>query len=360
MTRPVEFALLGHQDTWSKILDMVNALRDPCRGALDMETVQSIASWIPARTVARLAVTSYPDAREVRGIYVETFITPDDLRRRALRRSVEKVREGLECALREGARVASLGGFTSIVLEGRPPPGLPAPLAVTTGNALTAAYIVKGVERASRLLGVPLESSRVLIIGSTGDLGSACATYLGPRVRRLLLMARNVRRLMAQEQTLRVRGINAQAAGVRASLRDADVVICVAGLVAPAFDLSDCSPGALICDAGYPKNTRSQGIAPGRHVFWGGLGVVRGTIHSEASRLERFYRFPVSHVAHGCMLEGALLALSGRYQSYSRGRGNITPERIDEVWELAQRHGFALAPFFNEDGPWPVQWEDTA
>jgi hypothetical protein len=45
-----------------------------------------------------------------------------------------------------------------------------------------------------------------------------------------------------------------------------------------------------------------------------------------------------------------LLALEGRFESYSRGRGNISPSRVDEIWALAEKHGFALAPFFNDEG----------
>ena len=45
-----------------------------------------------------------------------------------------------------------------------------------------------------------------------------------------------------------------------------------------------------------------------------------------------------------------LLALEGRSESYSRGRGDISPARVDEIWDLAEKHGFTLAPFFNARG----------
>jgi len=45
-----------------------------------------------------------------------------------------------------------------------------------------------------------------------------------------------------------------------------------------------------------------------------------------------------------------LLALEGRSESYSIGRGNISPGQVDEIWALAGKHGFALAPFFNDQG----------
>ena len=44
------------------------------------------------------------------------------------------------------------------------------------------------------------------------------------------------------------------------------------------------------------------------------------------------------------LLEGALLSLAGRYEPFSRGRGLITPEKIEEIWALAQEHGIVTAP----------------
>jgi len=267
------------------------------------------------------------------------------------------VRDGIRCAAREGARIAALGGFTSIVLEGRlgSVPGCEA-LALTTGNTLAVAYIVKGLEEAARRLGIPLDRSAVLVAGATGDVGSGCTAYLAPRVGRLLLVARNEDRLRRYAETLRRSGVDVTTAtDARVLLSAAHVVVTAASLAAPVFRLDDCRPGALVCDAGYPKNLIHQpGGTDGRRVFWGGLGTVRGGWRSDSALLEAFYNFPAPSVSHGCLLEGILLALEQRYEPFSQGRGNITPQRIEEIWAIAQRHGFVLAPFFNADGLWPA------
>jgi fatty aldehyde-generating acyl-ACP reductase len=57
----------------------------------------------------------------------------------------------------------------------------------------------------------------------------------------------------------------------------------------------------------------------------------------------------------GCLLEGMVLAMEGRRDSFSKGRGQITPEKIEEIWEMALRHGFPLAPFFYGSDYWDVQ-----
>jgi hypothetical protein len=46
-----------------------------------------------------------------------------------------------------------------------------------------------------------------------------------------------------------------------------------------------------------------------------------------------------------------VLALDGRFEAFSQGRGFITPERVQEIETIATRHGIQLAPLYNADGP---------
>ena len=346
-----EFALIGHQENWPQIAEIVRGLRPLGSAELPLDEIRSIVPWIPPRTVSRVRVESYPRQREAAGVYIDTFITPDELASGTLRPLLAKVHAAADVAAREGARIASLGGFTSIVLE-RALGALRQPLAFTTGNTLTAALLVHGITAAAAKIGITLAEADVVIVGGTGDIGSGCARWLAPRVGRLQLAARHHGRLAADVDRLRVTGHNVTAVtDLNASIGRADVVLAVASMAAPSVDAGIAPSGALLCDAGYPKNLIVAGREP-RHIFWGGMGVARGGIRSDDGMLERFYRFPVTNVGHGCMLEALLLALAQRYEPFSTGRGNITPARIDEIWRLAQEHGFALAPFFNGSGLW--------
>jgi hypothetical protein len=44
------------------------------------------------------------------------------------------------------------------------------------------------------------------------------------------------------------------------------------------------------------------------------------------------------------------LALEHRFEPFSRGRGFITPERVEEIEQMADRHGIYLAPLHNSAG----------
>jgi fatty aldehyde-generating acyl-ACP reductase len=344
------FALIGHLDSWEKTAAVVQSLRGTERHPISARDVREIVPFLPPRTVCRVTVFSR-NGSSAHGVYVDAFLSPDRLDEGSAREKIHRIREAASYARREGALVAALGGFSSIVLEGKVDL-LPNhdEVAFTTGNTLTVAYIVKAIERASALAGRPLRSQRILILGASGDVGSGCARYLVPRAGRLMLCARNPHRLRRLQ-----RSIAGSAAATSIStepedfLREADFVIAAASLTSPRFSLRSVRPDAIVCDAGYPRNILSDGN-PEPVVFFGGMGQVLGGLQLDPDLISVLAPHPAPNIVQGCLLEGMLLALEGRFESYSRGRGNISPGRVDEIWALAEKHGFALAPFFNDEG----------
>ena len=344
------FALIGHLDSWEKTAAVVQSLRGGERNPISVRDVREIGPFLPPRTVCRVTVFSR-DGSCAHGVYVDAFLSPDRLDEGSAREKIQRIREAASYARREGASVAALGGFSSIVLEGKVDL-LPNhdEVAFTTGNTLTVAYIVKAVEQASTLVGRPLRSQRILILGATGDVGSGCARYLLSRVGRLLLCARNPHRLRRLQRSL-ASSSTAVSISTEAEefLREADFVVAAASLPLPRFSLRSVRSDAIVCDAGYPKNILSEGN-PGPVVFFGGMGQVLGGLQLDPDLISVLAPHPAPNIVQGCLLEGMLLALEGRFESYSRGRGNISPSQVDEVWALAEKHGFALAPFFNDEG----------
>lgn len=334
---PVDFAMIGHMESWDAASDVLSALRGPGLPPIPPADVESILPWLPPRTICRVRVHS-PLGVEATGVYIDTFIPPDRLDSRYARENIGRVREAAQCAAGEGARVVTLGGFTSILLEGRVD-GLPGCTRFTTGNTMTVALIMRGVERAAALAGRDLAQSAVLVIGATGDVGSGCARYLAPRVRELLLAARNETRLAALRHDL----ASASVGTIEDLLPRADFVICAASLAEPSLVLDSLPSHAIVCDAGYPKNLlRRSDHDP--IVFPGGLGRVSAGFDMQPDLEGVLNRHPRRSMAQGCLIEGMVLALERRFESFSSGRGAITPERVDEMWELAQRHGVELAP----------------
>jgi fatty aldehyde-generating acyl-ACP reductase len=348
----LDFALIGHQESWTAIADVLAVLRGEDRTPLPDDEIKDIFPWIPPRALCSVDVSSIGGVT-ASGVYIDSFIPPDRLQAACVRENLARVRGAAANAIDAGAKIVSLGGFSSILIEGDFDQ-LPARQGTvfTTGNTLTVAYIVQGIKRMCALEGRNIRNATLLIVGATGDVGSGCARCLAPLVRRVLLHARNEERLRKLETELQADGVQVEVAtDLQRFSAEADVVICAASLPSPTLLLDRIAPDAIVCDAGYPKNLSPTAGKPGVKVFFGGLGQITGGLKFAPDFRGILNRHPFPDVVHGCLLEGVALALEGRFEPFSKGRGRITPERVNEMETIAARHGIYLAPLYNAEGP---------
>ena len=55
-------------------------------------------------------------------------------------------------------------------------------------------------------------------------------------------------------------------------------------------------------------------------------------------------------ISHGCVLEAVVLAFENKFETYSSGKGNITIDKMEEIYGLSLKHGINIAPFYNSNG----------
>ncbi|HLQ50689.1 MAG TPA: hypothetical protein VK129_04275, partial [Terriglobales bacterium] len=179
MIEEVDFALVGHQESWRAASDVLAVLRGPQHTPLPDDEIKDILPWIPPRAVCHVEVGSIVHAEiggarlKSRGLYIDSFIPPDCLDDAYIHENLTRVRRAAACAINAGARIVSLGGFSSILIEGNFDQ-LPERhhTVFTTGNTLTVAFIVQGIRKMCALEGRKLRGSTLLIVGATGDVGS--------------------------------------------------------------------------------------------------------------------------------------------------------------------------------------------
>jgi fatty aldehyde-generating acyl-ACP reductase len=348
----VDFALIGHQESWIAAADVLAVLRGPKHAPLADEEIRDILPWIPPRAVCHVEIGSIAGAK-AKGLYIDSFIPPDRLGTAHIHENIARVREAAAYAINAGAKIVSLGGFSSILIEGNFEQ-LPerCDTVFTTGNTLTVGFVVQGIRRMCELEGRDIRRSTLLVVGATGDVGSGCARCLAPVVRRVLLNARNGERLRKLAAELEADGVAVEiATDLQRFPAPADLVICAASLASPSLLLGPTAPNAIVCDAGYPKNLSPSAEMPDAKIFFGGLGQIAGGMKFAPDFHGILNRHPFPDVVHGCLLEGMALALEGRFEPFSQGRGFITPERVEEIEAIAARHGIRLAPLYNTDGP---------
>ncbi len=358
----VDFALIGHQESWRAAADVIAVLRGPERTPLPDDEIKDILPWIPPRAVCHVEISSIINTKiggvKARGLYIDSFIPPDRLGAAYVHENIARVRGAASYAIKAGAKVVSLGGFSSILIEGNFDQ-LPErhDTVFTTGNTLTVAFIVQGIRKMCEREGRDLGRSTLLIVGATGDVGSGCARCLAPFVRRVLLTARNQERLRRLAAELQADGVEVEIAtdllenDLQQFSAPSDLVICAASLASPSLLLGRSAPDAIVCDAGYPKNLSPNAQMPGAKIFFGGLGQITGGLSFAPDFHGILNRHPFPDVVQGCLLEGMALALEGRFEPFSQGRGFITPERVEEMEAIAARHGIYLAPLYNAHGP---------
>src|SRR5580692_141583 len=275
--REIDFALIGHQESWRAAADVLAVLRGPQHAPLPDDEIKDILPWIPPRAVCHVDIVSIAGAK-ARGVYIDSFIPPDRLEPAYMHDNIARVRGAAAYAIQAGAKIVSLGGFSSILIEGNFDQ-LPKKndTVFTTGNTLTVAFLVQGIQKMCALEGRNLRRSTLLIVGATGDVGSGCARCLAPLVRRVLLSARNAERLRRLAAELEADGVQVEmATDLRQFSAEADVVVCAASLASSSLRLGRIAPNAIICDAGYPKNLSPGAEMPRAMVFFGGLGQVMG------------------------------------------------------------------------------------
>jgi fatty aldehyde-generating acyl-ACP reductase len=349
---PLDFALIAHQESWRAAGDVLAVLRGPGHAPIPDADLKDIFPWFPPRAVCHIEHRSVL-GHSVHGVYIDSFIPPDRLGHKYRDENIGRVRDAAACAIKSGARIVSLGGFSSILIEGDsdqlPEKGK---TVFTTGNTLTVAFVVQGVKKMCGLRGRDMSAATLLIVGATGDVGSGCARCLAPLVNRIILNARNMDRLRSLAQELSAGGTAVDIATDLHQLSvQADIVICVASLESPSLLLGRLAPNAIICDAGYPKNLSPTDGLEDCTVFFGGLGQSSAGMSFQPDVHRVLHRHPFPNVGQGCLMEGMVLALEGRFEPFSHGRGFITIERVQEIEAIAARHGIHLAPLYNAQGP---------
>lgn len=241
-----------------------------------------------------------------------------------------RVAQAVDRAVGLGADVVGLGALTApvtaggLALKGR------ADVAVTNGNAYTAAVVE---QQARRLLDEVLPAGalrHVAVVGATGSVGTAVVRLLARdrAVDRLTLVARSMARLEAlrdrvgqQVPTVVTHDISA--------VTGADLVVLLTAAADAVLGPEHLAPGAVVLDATQPRNTSPQLLVQRPDV----LVVDGGVVEIPTLRLRGGDIGLPDGRAYACFAETALLALSGHRRHFSLGTPTL--EQVDHTRALA-------------------------
>jgi len=249
------------------------------------------------------------------------------------------VQQGVDLAASLGCTVVSLGQYTSIVTRN----GTwlsPRGLSLTTGNSFSIALACEAVERARADRHGHSGRSTLAVVGAAGNIGCTCAEILAPRFGRVILLGSRRPGSEARLIDLAGRIPGAEVSVDAAAIRDADVVISAINGVDAPLGPPHFARDAIVCDLSIPASVRPETAAarPDLHIVAG--GVARLPLEEDLQIVG--FPLPPGQI-YGCAAEAILLGLEG--VRGARFTGRLSPDHVQQVREIADRHGFGLADF---------------
>ena len=338
------------------------ARKFPLLGKLPVGVINYFSAFFPPVYLSHITgIRSAATGKEIQGWLIACPMTPQRMLQVSLPLAYRKLVQAGRMAERLGAHILGLGAFTGVVGDAGVSVARKLSIPVTTGNSYTVAVAVDAALEGARRMDLDPARATAAVVGAYGSTGHACARLLAGRVARLLLVGRErgqleeVRRQIEAEVKAKTEvgvehgyagdapdpGLNRVVASDRLEdVRQADIVLTVTSAVQPIIAPEHLKSGAVICDVARPRNV-SRCVAQRRDdvlVIEGGVVDVPGRVDFGFN-----FGFPPGQ-AYACMAETMVLAMEGRYESYSLGR-ELSLARVAEISDLADRHGFRLSGF---------------
>ena len=310
--------------------------------------VRKILEWMPPYAAVHVTGVRTPDGRETEGWFVGSPLLPQQILDLPREDIYNRIVRSIEIGAELGAQVAGLGAFTGVVGDGGVTIAQRSPIPVTTGNSLTIAAGLQSLFRGAREMEIDLANATAVIVGATGSIGGACARLIAPKVREVILVARNQTRLQNYYAQIssQLPCISSCTTDISAAVRRAQLVLTATSSTQDVIEPEDLQAGAVVCELSLPHDV-SRRVAlerPDVLVTEGGNMVVPGTPRFERVR-EPGAEFDLNlppRTALACMSETMVLALENRLENYTLGRG-IELEKVVEIERMAARCGFTLA-----------------
>ncbi len=306
--------------------------------------VERVAAWLPPMYISRITGGRSPaTGQQIEGYLLSLGATPRQMMRHSERFTYRRLNQAARMAERRGARLMGLGAFTSVVGDAGVTVDREAGIAITSGNSLTVAATLETAKQAARRMGMTdLTRGRAMVIGATGCIGSVCSRLLAQAISDVVLISIEPEKLADLK-----RSIEAETPGARVTIdvqpgdlaAQCDLVVTATSAFGQRIlDISTCKPGAVICDVARPPD-----IGPAEAALRPDVLVIESGEVAIPGDIDFGYNIGLPPgTAYACLAETALLAMDGRFESYTLGR-DISMEQVKKIYRLFKKHDFRLA-----------------
>jgi len=312
--------------------------------------VEWTASFMPPLFVSKVrGAVSPTTGQKVEGYLYALGATPRRMMHQGVRSTYDRLADVALRAQRHGARIMGLGAFTSVVGDAGKTVAHETDIAVTSGNSLTVAATLEAAKQAVIKMGATdLTRGRAMIVGATGSIGAVCARLLAQAIKDVVLISIEPERLIELKRRIQRETPGARVIiGTRANeqLPACDLVVTSTSAFGQrVVDISQCKPGAVVCDVARPHDISPEeaAVRPDVLVIDSGEVLIPGDIDFGAD-----IGLPPG-VAYACLAETCLLAMDGRFEDFTIGR-ELSMERVKEIYHLFHKHQFHIAGLHSFD-----------
>jgi predicted amino acid dehydrogenase len=319
-----------------------------------VDVVEKALAYAPPFMYSHVTGIKSPTGAEAEGWLISVGGTPKELMAHRPEFTYARLLAAAETARKLGAQVMGLGAFTKVVGDAGVTVAKQAPLPITTGNSYSASGALWAAHEALMQLGLTeLDDQgrikgKVMVVGATGAIGSVCARLLALSSDELWLVSPESAKLLALKHDIERGNPRAEthlAATPNEHLRDMDLIVtATSGAGKRVLDIMAVKPGCVITDVARPLDLSAEDVAKRPDV----LVVESGEIQLPGEVKMKNIGLPTG-VAYACMAETVVLALEGRYETFTVGR-NIEWEKVKEIYKLGLKHGMKLATISGVNG----------
>ena len=319
-----------------------------------MDVLEKAMAYTPPFTYSHVTGIRSPTGAEAEGWLITVGGTPKELMAHSPEFTYSRLLAAAETARKLGAQVMGLGAFTKVVGDAGVTVAKRAPLPITTGNSYSASGALWAAHDALQRLGLVEVDERgrmqgkAMVVGATGAIGSVCARLLALSSDELWLVSPEAAKLLALKHDIERENPRAElhvAASPNGHLGDMDLIVtATSGAGKRVLDIMTVKPGAVITDVARPLDLSAEDVAKRPDV----LVVESGEIELPGNVKMRSIGLPEG-VAYACLAETVVLALEGRYETFTVGR-NIEWSKVKEIYQLGLKHGMRLATISGVNG----------
>jgi predicted amino acid dehydrogenase len=293
---------------------------------------------------------------EAEGWLISVGGTPREIMAHSPEFTYRRLLDAAAMAKRLGAQIMGLGAFTKVVGDAGLTVAKRAPLPITTGNSYSASGALWAAHDAllrMRLLPAPKGKGRVkfkaMIVGATGAIGSVCARLMAKAAEEVYLVSPETAKLLSLKESILKETPDAKlflSARADKDIADMDMIVtATSGAGKKVLDIMKVKPGCVITDVARPLDLPPEEVAKRPDV----LVIESGEIQLPGDVQMKNIGLPKG-VAYACLAETIVLALEGRFENYTVGRG-IEWEKVREIYQLGLKHGMKLAEISGVNGP---------